>query len=78
MNEKRVKSTKIMFYGSLSGLVTCIAGQPFDLVRTRLQETLSTMRKPKIMPIVRSIYRQDGIIGFWRGTGISLVCIELL
>lgn len=62
--------------GAISGLTSCAVLQPFDLLRTRLQETPGSIRQPKILPIVKSIWRHEGMAGFWRGTGIPTISLS--
>ncbi|KAF8351087.1 solute carrier family 25 member 38 [Amanita rubescens] len=62
--------------GSLSGLASTVFLQPFDLLKTRLQQgsTICT-RSAKIHAIIqttKTVFRTDGLRGLWRGTEASL------
>ncbi|KAL2918863.1 hypothetical protein HK105_201697 [Polyrhizophydium stewartii] len=69
--------------GGLSGLATCTLLQPFDLVKTRLQQSMqarqsllrtltaaqaSALRELSVWTTVRDVVRSDGVRGLWRGT----------
>lgn len=67
-----------LYTGGLSGFTSAIVLQPFDLVKTRLQQDngiVSNKNKPaglNIASVVRSIYKDAGAIGLWRGTSATL------
>ncbi|KAH8649439.1 mitochondrial carrier domain-containing protein [Tricladium varicosporioides] len=54
--------------GSVAGVVTTLCTQPFDTVKTRSQAAEVTTTADA----VKSILRDDGIRGFWRGTIMRL------
>jgi len=63
--------------GALSGLATTIALQPFDLLKTRMQQGDGSLRIPTansslILGTARDVITTDGIKGLWRGTSPSL------
>ena len=54
--------------GAIAGLVTVYATQPFDTVKTRAQG----VRGLGIAEASRSIIRDYGIRGFWKGSSMRL------
>ncbi|KAF9057307.1 solute carrier family 25 member 38 [Panaeolus papilionaceus] len=68
-----------MLSGALSGLTTTICLQPFDLLKTRIQQVDGSLgaNLPKshssiILGTTRLIIQKEGMIGLWRGTIPSL------
>ncbi|KAF9268384.1 solute carrier family 25 member 38 [Marasmius fiardii PR-910] len=60
--------------GAASGFASTIALQPFDLLKTRLQQRDSLdHHRPSIYRTTRGIIQSDGIRGLWRGTSPSLL-----
>ncbi|KAJ2611772.1 hypothetical protein H4S08_002994 [Coemansia sp. RSA 1365] len=60
--------------GALSGVTSCVLLQPFDLVKTRLQQQGSGGRGiSAITKTVQNIIMTDGARGLWRGTVPSLI-----
>lgn len=62
--------------GSISGSVSTILFQPFDLVKTRLQNantTASNLTTNRLVPIVSQLVKDEQILGLWRGTTPSLL-----
>jgi solute carrier family 25 citrate transporter 1 len=54
--------------GSIAGVVTTLCTQPFDTVKTRSQASTVTTTAEA----VKSILKDGGIAGFWRGTIMRL------
>jgi solute carrier family 25 protein 38 len=56
--------------GALAGLASVLILQPLDVLKTRLQETPRTTASwnERITGVLRGTLKQDGILGFWRGT----------
>ncbi|KAI1103563.1 mitochondrial carrier [Jackrogersella minutella] len=54
--------------GALAGTLTTLATQPFDTVKTMAQQA----RAVGTMDCVRTVYAEDGLRGFWRGTVMRL------
>lgn len=54
--------------GAVAGVITTLATQPFDCIKTRSQAAQVTTT----MQAISSIWLDDGIRGFWRGTVMRL------
>ncbi|CAI2161394.1 2061_t:CDS:2 [Funneliformis geosporum] len=60
--------------GAVSGLASCVILQPFDLVKTRIQQQRQQRGKSltplnsTIMQTVKNIVNNESISGLWRGT----------
>ncbi|KZM22178.1 uncharacterized protein EKO05_0002107 [Ascochyta rabiei] len=54
--------------GSVAGVVTTLATQPFDVIKTRSQSARGT----NTLEAVKSILLDYGIRGFWKGTTMRL------
>lgn len=54
--------------GSIAGVITVYATQPFDTIKTRLQGTEHTSAKDSIA----GVYREYGLRGFWKGSTMRL------
>ncbi|XXG99941.1 hypothetical protein Hte_006282 [Hypoxylon texense] len=54
--------------GAFAGTVTTLATQPFDTVKTKAQQA----RAVGTLECVRTVYAEDGVRGFWRGTVMRL------
>lgn len=54
--------------GAVAGLITTLATQPFDVVKTRCQSS----KGASTIEACRSTLIDDGILGFWRGTSMRL------
>lgn len=64
-----------MLSGALSGFATTISLQPFDLLKTRMQQGDGTIRTRNtvIFRTTRDVITTNGWTGLWRGTTASLV-----
>ena len=63
------QSTLVSFMnGAVAGVVTTYATQPFDTIKTRSQSAEGA----SAVEAFRSIWRDDGFRGFWRGTVMRL------
>ncbi|KAJ4382674.1 hypothetical protein N0V86_001896 [Didymella sp. IMI 355093] len=63
------QSTAVNFAnGSVAGIVTTLATQPFDVIKTRSQSARGT----STLEAVKSILLDYGIRGFWKGTTMRL------
>ncbi len=60
--------------GALSAFVNCVALQPLDLVKTRLQQVQHSSPNAHLRPILRQVMQSpQGIWGFWRGTVATVI-----
>ncbi|KAF9066866.1 solute carrier family 25 member 38 [Rhodocollybia butyracea] len=63
-----------MTSGALSGLTSTMALQPFDLLKTRLQQGDSANhRNVSILKATKEVLESNGMRGLWRGTTPSLM-----
>lgn len=59
--------------GALSGTLTAITFQPFDVMKTRQQQKSLITKVPSLNYLVKTIWRESGIGGLWRGTSASIL-----
>ena len=52
--------------GAISGFVNCVALQPLDLIKTRIQQGQGAPQS--MVSIARDTVKNSGISGLWRGT----------
>lgn len=66
-------------YGCASSFISCIALQPFDVIKTQIQEVeskvLSNSDKIRYISVLKRIYSTNGISAFWNGLSIYLIPI---
>ena len=63
------KSYRHLLAGSCSGLISCLLLQPFDLVKTRMQQgALNSSWKT-----TRIVIRESGVAGLWKGTMATIL-----
>ncbi|KAH8115791.1 mitochondrial carrier domain-containing protein [Phellopilus nigrolimitatus] len=61
--------------GGLSGLASTVFLQPFDLLKTRLQQRdghVDIRQRASVLGVARNVITADGVAGLWRGTVPSL------
>ncbi|XP_025198921.1 mitochondrial glycine transporter B-like [Melanaphis sacchari] len=63
---------KSFIAGSMSGLFSTVVFQPFDVIKTVLQNPRND-KKLGIINATKSVWQQDHFYGFWRGLSPSLV-----
>ncbi|KAF7118441.1 hypothetical protein CNMCM5793_007962 [Aspergillus hiratsukae] len=65
----------LLFSGAASGSITSLALTPIELVKCKMQVPLeaSNGKMPGPLTLVAAIFRQDGILGFWRGQMGTLI-----
>jgi solute carrier family 25 citrate transporter 1 len=54
--------------GAVAGIVTVYATQPFDTIKTRAQ----SVQGAGIIEAVKSVMRDYGVRGFWKGSSMRL------
>lgn len=59
-----------VFIGSVSASVSTLSLQPFDLLKTRIQEHSD---KKRITQVIRNIISKNGITGLWKGSRATLI-----
>lgn len=59
----------LLFSGAASGSITSLALTPIELIKCKMQVPVdaSATRTPGIFSMIGSVFRHDGILGFWRG-----------
>ena len=60
-----------LFAGILSGGIQVIFGQPFDLVKTRVQS--NGFNNKSYSNIIKNIYYKEGFLGFYKGVRAPLL-----
>lgn len=57
--------------GAVSGAITSLALTPVELIKCKMQvpvvSTSSSNKPPSILGLIVSVFRNDGLLGFWRG-----------
>ena len=67
--------TALLLCGAMSGSFTSLALTPIELVKCKMQvptpnpidPSTGTVRAPTISSIIRTVFRTQGILGFWHG-----------
>ncbi|SJX61891.1 related to Graves disease carrier protein [Sporisorium reilianum f. sp. reilianum] len=83
---KAIPPYATLAFGAVSGLASCVLLQPFDLLKTRLQQLDHTRpasspiaapqyasRTAKLVAITKDIVRTHGYQGLWRGTTPTVI-----
>jgi hypothetical protein len=60
--------------GAISGLAITLVSQPFEIIKTRVQEnhqhsSVSVKKPLGLRDAFSGIVKRDGLGGLWRGTG---------
>lgn len=65
-------------YGCASSFISCASLQPFDVIKTQIQEgesktlsALSNSNRVRYISVLKRIYSTDGLSTFWRGLSIN-------
>jgi solute carrier family 25 (mitochondrial carnitine/acylcarnitine transporter), member 20/29 len=70
-DEKRVEWYKEGLYslitGFLFGATNSFVGHPFDTIKTKMQAQRDFIGKMGYIDSIKLVYRNDGLIGFYRG-----------
>ncbi|KAF6143626.1 hypothetical protein GIB67_012425 [Kingdonia uniflora] len=67
---KHVHASKYLIAGGVAGAISRTATAPLDRLKVVLQVQTTRVR---IMPAVKSILKESGILGFFRGNGLNVV-----
>lgn len=58
----------LLISGALSGSITSLALTPIELIKCKMQVPVENGgRPPGPLSLIVSVFRQDGLLGFWRG-----------
>ncbi|KAJ2682775.1 hypothetical protein GGH99_004605, partial [Coemansia sp. RSA 1285] len=75
--DKKPGSAMHLGAGALSGVTSCVLLQPFDLLKTRIQQShaqsATSPTKNPVVKAIRSVVTTEGVLGLWRGTVPSLL-----
>ncbi|KAJ2516679.1 hypothetical protein H4217_004434 [Coemansia sp. RSA 1939] len=75
--DKKPGSAMHLGAGALSGVTSCVLLQPFDLLKTRIQQSharsVTSPTKNPVVKAIRSVVTTEGVLGLWRGTVPSLL-----
>ena len=66
------QAVKDLFSGAMGGVAQVLIGQPFDIVKVRLQ---TTSQYAGALDAAKSIYRNEGGLAFYKGTLTPLIGI---
>ncbi|KAF4979515.1 hypothetical protein FZEAL_4283 [Fusarium zealandicum] len=67
-----VQTAKDLFSGAVGGVAQVLIGQPFDIVKVRLQ---TTTQYSSALNAATTIYRNEGALAFYKGTLTPLIGI---
>jgi mitochondrial ornithine carrier protein len=75
--ERELPYSGLLWCGAISGAFTSMFLTPIELVKCKMQVPLAThgmeLVKPTIPSIITSIYRHQGIMGYWHGQMGTLI-----
>ncbi|KAF9889491.1 hypothetical protein FE257_007200 [Aspergillus nanangensis] len=65
----------LLLSGAVSGSITSLVLTPVELIKCQMQVPLegSAVKAPGPLALIATVFRQDGIIGFWRGQMGTLI-----
>lgn len=66
---EKLPFSALVLSGAVSGSVTSLALTPIELVKCKMQVPAETagLQAPGPLKLIASIFRQEGLFGFWRG-----------
>ena len=64
VEKKDIPFFKRVLSGGLAGGLSIMCMNPTEVVKTQMQTNTG---RPKINPIIKDIFRKEGVLGFWRG-----------
>jgi len=70
-----ISTLKVAGYGGLAGEALWLASYPFDVVKSKMQSDGfgSAMRYRGMSDCFRQTYAREGLRGFWKGIGPTLL-----
>jgi ornithine carrier protein len=75
--EKDLPYTEILYCGMFAGSITSLFLTPIELVKCTMQVPLESSSRivleHRIIKIIASIYRHQGVLGYWHGQFRTLV-----
>ena len=71
--KKKLMSFKDFLSGSVAGIVQVLLGQPFDIVKVRMQTQGDTYKTP--IDCAKRIIKNEGLSAFYKGTLSPLIGI---
>ncbi|KAL3456673.1 mitochondrial carrier domain-containing protein [Aspergillus heterothallicus] len=63
----------LLLSGAASGSVTSLALTPIELIKCKMQVPSASGREAGPLKLIVSVFRQDGVLGFWRGQMGTLI-----
>lgn len=72
---KEIPTWKIALYGGLAGEMLWISSYPFDVIKSKMQTDGfgEKQRYRSMRDAFAQTFRQEGMLGFWRGIGPTLL-----
>ena len=61
--------------GGLTGIAASTIVYPIDLLKTYMTINVDTVNKPSVMKVAQEIVARDGILGLYKGWGLSMAGI---
>mmetsp|Transcript_21302 Transcript_21302/g.29845 ORF Transcript_21302/g.29845 Transcript_21302/m.29845 type:complete len:193 (+) Transcript_21302:1-579(+) len=76
--EEETSVSTSLFAGFMAGLISALATQPIDTVKTNMQSLSASKQRRSLYGCAKEVYLNDGLAGFYRGIGARLarVCSE--
>lgn len=76
VTRKEIPTWKIALYGGIAGEMLWITSYPFDVVKSKMQTDGfggEAQRYKSMRDAFAQTWRQEGMVGFWRGVGPTLL-----
>eukprot|EP00252_Welwitschia_mirabilis_P002046 TRINITY_DN11990_c0_g1_i1.p1 TRINITY_DN11990_c0_g1~~TRINITY_DN11990_c0_g1_i1.p1 ORF type:complete len:507 (+),score=83.05 TRINITY_DN11990_c0_g1_i1:597-2117(+) len=67
---RHIHASKYLIAGGVAGAISRTATAPLDRLKVLLQVETS---KAEVLPAIRKIFCEDGVLGFFRGNGINVL-----